>query len=274
MTDLISAAQLKERIGDPSLRIIDATVHLTFDEEGAHAESGRETYLREHLPGAVFVDQIVDLTDPDGEAPFAAAASQQFAHAVGALGVSNDSDVVVYDQVNGVWATRLWWQFGLEGLDGVRVLDGGLDAWRSAGFETASGEVPVRPASFSASRRPERTTSTQQVESALEDPGVLLVNALDPDSFSSGHIPGSVNVPVAELLHADGTLKSVEELRTVFESVGALDPGKRTVTYCGGGIAATAAAFALTLLGRDDVSVYDGSLNAWTADDSRPLTQS
>ncbi|MDH3023365.1 rhodanese-like domain-containing protein [Gordonia alkanivorans] len=225
---LITPNELQKCLGEGRLRIVDATVHLSFDADGAHVRSGRDTYLQGHLPGAVFLDQIAELSDPNGEAPFAAASSENFAAAVGAAGIGNDSTVVVYDTVNGIWATRLWWQFGLEGFDDVVVLDGGYDAWVAAGLPTETGESTHPAATFTAHRRPERIASTDEVVTATAESSVLLVNALDP---------------------------------TV-----------RPVTYCGGGIAATAAAFALKALGRDDVAVYDGSMNAWTADPDRPLS--
>ncbi|MFW0793360.1 sulfurtransferase [Gordonia sp. CPCC 205515] len=268
---LITADVLHSRLDDSALRIIDATVHLSFDDDGPHIESGRQTYLDGHIPGAVFADQLGALSDPAGEAPFAAATSEQFAAAVGALGVANDTTVVVYDTTNNIWATRLWWQFGLEGFDNVLVLDGGLRAWTDAGYPTYTDESTNAPATFVTHRRPERIASTDDVIAALDDPKMLLVNALDRDSFAGGRIPGSVNVPFPELLDDTGKLKSLNELRTLFDETGALDDAVRPVTYCGGGIAATTAAFALQALGRNDVAVYDGSLNAWTADPERVL---
>ncbi|MEE4023451.1 sulfurtransferase [Gordonia sp. PKS22-38] len=268
---VISATDLHKRLEERSVRIIDATVHLSFDEGGAHVESGRATYLDGHIPGAVFADQIAGLSDPNGEAPFAAAPSDRFAAAVGALGVGDDTQVVVYDTVNGIWATRLWWQFRLEGFDDVTVLDGGLAAWVDAGFPTETGDVDVPAASFTARRRADRIYSTTDVATSVDDPAVLLINALDRDAFAAARIPGSVNVPFGDLVDESGQLKPVAELREIFDAVGALDESVRPVTYCGGGIAATAAAFALHVAGRDDSAVYDGSMNAWTADPDRPL---
>ncbi|MCL3819304.1 sulfurtransferase [Aeromicrobium wangtongii] len=267
---LISATALHSLLGDPDLRIVDATVHLTFDENGAHAESGADTFAAGHIPGAIFVDQIAELSNPAGEAPFEAVNSSAFADVVGAHGIGDGSRVVVYDTANGIWATRLWWQFRLEGHD-VEVLDGGLAAWEAAGFVTTTEPTLHQPASFTASRRAGAIVSTADVEAATSDPSVLLVNALDPDSFAQGHIPGSVNVPFGSLVNPDGTLKDLTELREIFGAAGALDADVTPIAYCGGGIAATAVTFALASLGRDDAAVYDGSMNAWTADPNRPL---
>ncbi|GAA3530250.1 thiosulfate sulfurtransferase [Aeromicrobium flavum] len=268
---LVDARWVADHLDDPSIRLVDATVHLTFDADGAHTESGRETYRQAHLPGAVFADQLTDLTVHGGEAPFEATSSQELARVIGGLGIGDEHTVVAYDTVNGIWATRLWWQFAFEGHDDVVVLDGGLKAWRDAGLPVESGDVQHEPASFTAERHLERSVGTTDVEAATRDSGVLLINALDRESFASGRIPGSVNVPFPELVDEQGRLKSLDELRPLFESVGALDPKVAPVTYCGGGIAATAVAFALKGLGRDDVAVYDGSLNAWTADPDRPI---
>ena len=270
---LVDAAWLQSRLDDPQIRVVDATVHLTFDENGAHVESGRQTYEQAHVPGATFVDQLTDLTVHDGEAPFEAAPSGHVASVLGAAGIGDDHTVVVYDHVNGIWATRLWWQLTYEGHRDVVVLDGGLKAWQGAGFPVATGGASYAPSTFTAVRSPELVAATRDVEAATTDSSVLLINALDRDSFAASRIPGSVNVPFPELVDEQGRLRPLAELRPLFESVGALDAGVTPVAYCGGGIAATAVAFALKGLGRDDVRVYDGSMNAWTADPDRPLEQ-
>lgn len=268
---LVDPSWLSEHLGDPSIRIVDATVHLRFDEDGAHTESGRETYQAAHVPGATFADQLLDLTEHDGEAPFAAARSEHFAEVMGGLGIGNEHTVVVYDHVNGIWATRLWWQLGLEGHDDVVVLDGGLRAWQDAGHPVATGGAVYPATTFTPHRRAQRVVSTADVEAATQDPSVLLINSLARGSFAEARIPGSVNVPFDELVDEQGRLRGADELRPLFDSVGALDPTVSPVTYCGGGIAATAVAFALQGLGRGDVAIYDGSMTAWTSDASRPL---
>lgn len=275
-TNRISAAELASRLEEPGLRVVDATVFLTFPEGQPLIEPGTAAFLEAHIPGAVFADLTAPgFSDHGGEAPFAAVASEEFAAAVGSLGIGDGDTVVIYDNVNGIWATRLWWQFQLEGDDDVLVLDGGLAAWRAAGETVVAGEALVRdPAVFTPHRRPERVVSTEEVLAGTEDDRVLLIEALDAKLYDRGHIPSAVNVPAAALYQDDGTLRPTEELRGIFAAVGALDPDVRPVAYCGGGIAATAVTFALQELGRSDVAVYDGSKNAWTADPSRPLVAS
>ncbi len=269
---LVSAAWLADHLDDPDVRVIDATVHLTFDAEGAHVASGSETFAQGHVPGAVFVDQISQLTDPDADVAFTVAPSERFAQALGAAGVGEGTTVVVYDVANGIWATRLWWQLGLEGFDDVAVLDGGLAAWTAAGgeVETGAGTTP-EPRTFTAVRRPERLAATEDVEAALASSSAPVVCALGRETYEAAHIPGSGNVGFDELTGDDGRFRSVDELRGILGDAGLLEPGARPITYCGGGIAATALTFALGLVGRDDVAVYDGSLNAWTADGTRDV---
>ena len=114
---------------------------------------------------------------------------------------------------------------------------------------------------------------------AIDDDGVLLVNSLDPATFRGetdtygrpGRIPGSVNLPYPDLIDATGLLRPLDEVRADYERIGALDSGKKVITYCGGGLAASLLAFELAILGRDDVAVYDASMYEWGADPSLPL---
>ncbi len=124
--------------------------------------------------------------------------------------------------------------------------------------------------------------STEEIAASLDDPNTLIINALDPATYRGespsyprrGHIPGSINIPFGDLVDpSTGRLKPAAELREIFDRAGALNPDVKPVTYCGGGIAASGLAHALAAAGRSDVAVYDGSLNAWTADESLPLVE-
>jgi len=277
----VSVGWLKEHLGEPGIVVVDSSTHLSLPASGAYTvEPGRATYEAEHIPGAVFADLLTDFADPDAGEPWTVPTSERFAVAAGALGIGDGTRVVVYDQHDGYWATRFWWQLRLEGFDDVAVLDGGLPAWRAAGYPVNDEPVHPAPATFTARRRPELLRSTQEVLAAVDDERTVIVNVLDPETYRGerstyardGHIPGSINVPVSEIRDAaSGELKPVEELRALFERAGLLDRAITPVTYCGGGIAATGVAHALALAGRADVAVYDGSLTAWTADDALPL---
>ncbi|GGM88574.1 sulfurtransferase [Thermopolyspora flexuosa] len=278
---LVEPEELHARLDDPRLVIIDATTFLHMDPEGTdhRLTSGRATYEQEHIPGAVFADLLNDFSDPNAAVPMTVLDSETFAARIGALGVGPDVHVVVYDQGANMWATRLWWNLRLEGFDAVSVLNGGLPAWKAAGYPTRSG-VETRPAAtFVARRRPELLADRDTVAKAINDENVVLVNALDPATFRGesnayprrGRIPSSVNIPFLDLADESGRIRGTDEVRDLFAEKGTLDEGKRVITYCGGGIAATFVAFDLARLGRTDVAVYDGSLNDWTSDPSLPM---
>lgn len=277
----VSPQWLHDHLDDENLVVVDATNHLPVPTDGPYTpESGARTYLAEHIPGALFADLLGDFADPDAAEPWTAPDHARFAAAAGALGIGDGAEVVVYDQHDGFWATRFWWHLRFEGFDAVTVLDGGLPAWKAAGYEVTDVVPEPTPRTFTGTRRPELIRSTDEIAAGLEDEGTILVNVLDGATYRGevdtyarrGHIPGSINLPVFTLRDPDtGTLRPVEELRAEFAAVGLLDEGKRVVTYCGGGIAATGVAHALALAGRDDVAIYDGSMTAWAGNPDLPL---
>lgn len=277
----VSPEWLREHLGDADLVVVDATTHLTTDTDGTpRPVSGLATYQPEHIPGALFADLLGDFADPGSPLPATAPDHERFAAAAGALGIGDGATVVVYDQHEGFWATRLWWHLRFEGFDDVTVLDGGLPAWKAAGYEVTDEIAVPTPRTFSGARRPEMIRSTEDVAATLDDENTILVNVLDEATYRGdvdshgrpGHIPGSINLPVYTLRDPEtGTLRPTGELRAEFEAAGLLDEDRKVVTYCGGGIAATGVAHALALAGRADVAVYDGSMTAWAGDPDLPL---
>lgn len=277
----VSPQWLHEHLGDDDLVVVDATTHLTTDADGSPLPvSGVATYRPEHIPGALFADLLGEFADRGSPLPATAPDHERFAAAAGALGIGDGATVVVYDQHEGFWATRLWWHLRFEGFDDVAVLDGGLPAWKAAGYEVTDVLPEPTPRTFTGVRRPELIRSTEDVAAALDDESTILVNVLDEATYRGdvnsygrpGHIPGSINLPVFTLRDPEsGTLRPIDELRAEFEAAGLLDEDRKVVTYCGGGIAATGVAHALALAGRDDVAIYDGSMSAWAGNPDLPL---
>lgn len=277
----VSVSWLREHRGEPDLLVVDASTDFAVRDDGTFTlEPGRTAYEATHVPGAVFADLLIDFADPTSEQPCTAPESARFAAAAGAIGIGDGVQVVVYDQHDGIWATRFWWHLRLEGFDNVAVLDGGLPAWQAAGAEVSNTPVTPTPTTFTARRRSELIRSTDQVRAAIADDRFRIVGVLDPATYRGetgtfarpGHIPGSINLPVDQIRDPEtGVLRPIEELRAVFTAAGLLDPAITPVSYCGGGVAASAVAHALALVGRDDASVYDGSLTAWAADPALPL---
>ena len=284
MSDLplvVDGAWLEARLDDPRLRVLDATAHLRLPADGAvELRPGRESYEQEHIPGAAFADLLGDLAAPGASLPFTVPESEHFARRIGELGVGDGTYVVVYDQFDPgsdpeqyqFWAPRLWWHLRLEGFDDVAVLDGGLGLWKAEGRPTTTEPSAYPPAEFHARRRPELLADADEVAAALDDEDVVVINALPPRTYEAGHIPGTHNVSFTLLVDPKtGRMLAEHELREHFHPIGALHRHRKAITYCGGGIAACVGALALARLGRDDVAVYDGSMNDWTADPARPV---
>jgi thiosulfate/3-mercaptopyruvate sulfurtransferase len=279
---LVDAETLRDRLGDPGLRVLDATVILDFPPMGGPptVESGRAGYDEGHIPGAAFADLIVDLSDPTSGLPFTLPSSGRFAAAMTTLGVGNDTHVVVYDQGSTVWATRLWWLLRVFGHDAVSVLDGGLPAWKEAGGELSTSEPAHPPARFVPAFHPELLATRDDVLEAMSDGATCIVNALDEATYRGegpmslprpGRIPGSAHLEAQSLLDpATGRVRPVEELRATVAAI-APEGGPPPIAYCGAGIAASLDVFAFTLAGRPDARLYDGSLTEWAADPSLPV---
>jgi thiosulfate/3-mercaptopyruvate sulfurtransferase len=190
-----------------------------------------------------------------------------------AFGVDSDSTIVCYDQDSGPMACRLWWLVRWLGHADVLVLDGGLDAWIAAGFETDAAPITPRPGNFSEQAPLTRTRTAAE----LLDAKLNLLDArelrrfrgeVEPIDSVAGRIPGAVSAPYAENL-TGGRFKSGDRLRARFEGL-ELDPAVDTVCYCGSGVTATHDIVALLLAGYPEPALYPGSWSEWIADPKRP----
>lgn len=276
---LVEPEQLAQRLGEPGLRILDATVFLVPAKPGFRAESGKARYDQTHIPGAVFMDLIHAFSDTSTGLGFSLPEVGVLADALGALGINESDDVVIYSSGHMMWATRALWLLRYVGHQRMAVLNGGFRRWQAEGFP-----VSTEPHSYAASRytpvpHPEVFVDLAGMQSALGTAGVCTVNALSADVYAGtgemhygrrGHIPGSLNLHYEELME-DGKFRSAEDLQAALAARGML-AADRVITYCGGGISATIDAFACLLAGKREVAVYDGSMSEWVRDPSRPLT--
>jgi thiosulfate/3-mercaptopyruvate sulfurtransferase len=275
---LVDAAWLHTHLGEPRLRVFDCTTHLAPDPITTfRAESARADWERGHVPGAAYIDLQGTLSDPASGLRFTMPSAERFAEAMSALGVGDDSRVVLYSATSSWWATRVWWMLRAFGFDRAAVLDGGWEKWTAEGRPICTAPCAYPRARFVARPRPLLLANKDEVLAATHAADVAIVNALTRQQHTGeggvhygrpGHIPSSVNVPYSELIDREtNTFRPPAEMRAILERAGVLSAG-RVITYCGGGIAATGVAFALALLGRQDVAVYDGSLSEWCADPS------
>jgi thiosulfate/3-mercaptopyruvate sulfurtransferase len=278
---VVSSQWVADHLGADDMVVVDVSVLPVAGPDGSSTgrfTSGRGDYLEHgHLPGAVFGDLIQDLSDDGAALPFTRPDVDRFAAAAGALGITSDTTVVAYDSSGGPWAARLWWLLRAAGHDDAAVLDGGFSAWTAEGRPVDVGPVEPHPSTFVAHERPGLWVDKPYVEAVVRgDERAALVCGSPRDEFVGaagarprrGHIPGSLNVPASELVDDERHFTQPERLEAAFAPV--LDADK-IVVYCGQGIAASADALALVLVGHDDVALYDGSLDEWAGDDDAPL---
>lgn len=276
MPPLVSTAWLAERLGASDLVLLDATMYLP--PEGRNA---REEFRRGHIPGAHFFD-IDEIADEPSGLPHMLPSQGRFARLIGALGVSNESRVVFYDQKGLFSAARGWWLMGVFGHDRAAVLDGGLPKWRAENRAIESGEPPPpQPAVFVPNFRARRVRGLGDLLANLETKAELVLDARAAGRFAgtvpeprpgvrSGHIPGAKSIPYTEMLAKDGTFLTPAQLRARFAKAGA--DGKRpVVTSCGSGVSASVLTLGLTLAGLPAGALYDGSWTEWGSRSDTPL---
>ncbi len=282
---LVSTDWLAEYLSDENVRVFESTVFLGFRDGGGYLiESGRAAYDAGHIPGAGFLDLQDDFSDNAQQLRFMMPSAQDFAAAAGGHGISETSKLILYDRAGSQWAARLWWMFRSMGCANAAVLDGGWVRWVAEGRPVATAAPDYAPTTFNPMPDSARFADLDEIKSFLETGGrgdSCLINALALEQHSgadggrrygrAGHIPGSTNVPSVALIDpATGLYRPAEDLAKMFVEAGA-DKGQRVLLYCGGGIAASNDALALSLLGYQDVAVYDGSMSEYAADPSLPL---
>lgn len=277
---LVTTGWLADHLDDPDIRIVDCSVtKVDYDGGGYGFVPGREDWERGHIPRAVFVDVMHELSDPDSEFSLMMPPPERFAAVMGELGIGAGTRAILYDRGNHAWAARVWWMLRVCGFDTAAVLNGGFTKWRDEGQAVSTDTRAYPPARFEIEHRPQLMATKQDVLAALNEADICLIYALPPAVHSGevqlfsrpGRIPGSHNVYCDSLI--DPATKAFHEpavLRERFTSCGALQ-ARQVITYCGGGIAASSDALALVLLGHENVAVYDGSMNEWTADPGTPL---
>ncbi|PZX18880.1 thiosulfate/3-mercaptopyruvate sulfurtransferase [Palleronia aestuarii] len=272
---LVSTDWLSRHLDDPDLRILDASWYLPDAGRDPAAE-----YRAAHIPGARFFD-IDEISDSASDLPHMAPQPEKFTSRLRAMGVGDGHQVVVYDGAGIFSAARVWWLFRLMGKTDVAVLDGGLPKWQAEGHATEDMAPIVKDRHLTVSRQNALVRDVTQVAEAAKLGDAVIVDARSAPRFEgeaaeprqglrAGHIPGSRNLPYAELLAEDGTMKDPDALRAAFEAAG-VDLSRPVITTCGSGVTAAILSLALARIGHERWSLYDGSWSEWGAFEDLPV---
>ena len=278
---LVETDWLAQHLNDPNVLVLDCTTHLIPDPKITYQITpGREDFEQAHIPGAQFVDMLRDVSDTSQRLRFMRQSPEDFASSMRRFGMNSTTRVVTYSTANVWWATRLWWLLHEFGHDNAAVLNGGWQKWRKEDRPVEAGPAKPRPAGdFTVREVRNLMVGKDEVQRAIGNGAICTINALMPQQHTGsggnsygrpGRIKGSVNLPAAHLLDPEtNEFLPADELRRRFAAVGAID--RQVINYCGGGIAASADALALVMLGHRDVKLYDGSLSEWASDPSLPM---
>lgn len=273
---LVDVEWLHRHLDDPSLVIFDGSWHMPATQRDAYEE-----WQHEHIKHARFFDFDRTICAADTDLPHMMPDADTFTREVQKLGLNDDSVVVIYDTLCMFTAPRVWWMLRAMGFNHCALLDGGLPAWLSAGYEVESGAdaKPVKPGNFRASPVEGMVCNLEAVAGALESDGMSVVDARPAPRFRGevdepraglrrGHMPGASNLPFPDLFE-NGLLKSKPVLQSMLAEHFSGD--KHTVCSCGSGVTACVLAFAAHLVGYDNVSVYDGSWSEWGMPGNGPV---
>lgn len=274
-TTLVDAATLAAHLDDPAWLVVDVRHQL------ADTAYGDRVYAESHIPGAAFLHCDRDLSGPvsgsNGRHPLPA--PEKLAARLGEIGIGPQTQVVVYDDAQGMIAGRLWWLLRWLGHEKVAVLDGGLQAWQAANGALTAELPRHRPVSFVA-KVGDTMVDADHVQSFLQTSRMHLIDARSPDRYRGenetidpvgGHIPGAVNRFFRENLQADGRFKPAAALRAEWLAVLAGAAPEQVVHQCGSGVSACHNMLAMEIAGLPGSRLYAGSWSEWCADCRRPV---
>ncbi len=276
---LVETNWLAKRLDKPDLRILDCSVIMNITDEGDRKySSGKAELENAHIPGSGFVDIQTDLGSRYSPTVPLMAPLADFGAAMESCGIGDGNQVVLYDGSNHAWAACIRWMLRVCGFDAM-VLHGGWQKWKAEKRPESTLPLAYPRGSLTIRQRPELMATKEAVLASISDDKTSIINGLSAAEHRgklmrfprASRIKGSVNVDCEMLVDPDThNLLPNDQLHEISESAGALN-ADHAITYCGGGVAASLDALALTILGFPRVSVYHGSLAEWTTDSELPM---
>jgi len=263
---LMAPYELLERLDDPDLVIVDCRWYLTDPGAGHHV------YTEGHLPGAHYASLDDDLSGPKGPGRHPLPSPEAFGETCAALGITESTTVVAYDDSGGAVASRLWWMLTNQGHRHAFVLDGGIQAWTKAGGSLTRADTPQRTGAF-ATRDWLRTVDRDMV--ANRPTPHIVIDARSRERYRgdgeavdprAGHIPDAVSMPLTDNLNDDLTFLPADALKQRFEAAGITD-AERVISQCGSGVTACHNILAMTVAGMGIANLYVGSWSDWSMSD-------
>lgn len=277
IVNIVDAATVHANLYNPKWVIVDCRFRLE------NKNNGRERYLESHIPGAVYAHVDDDLAGPpipdSGRHPLPDL--NGFRATLGAWGIGNDSQVVVYDDMGGAFAARLWWMLRYLQHTAVAVLDGGWQAWIEAGYRTQSGEEQRARTVFTGEPNFEMLATMADVEAIINmGKGEQLIDSRDPKRYRgdfepidhrAGHIPGAKNHFYGANLESTQHFRPADELRTAFQELVGETPANEIIVYCGSGVTACQNLLALSIAGIEGARLFVPSWSGWSSNPNRPI---
>ena len=280
---IISCEWLNRNLENKRVRLYDCTTYLNYTDNHPSkpydVESGYQDYLKEHIPGASFLDLQNQISNIESQYKFTLPNIESLSNSFGKLGIGDPHHIILYSTNGLQWATRVWWMIYMLGYKNVSVLNGGLREWKRNDYDLEQGENNYSETTFSNSESQSFFVGREQTLNAMNNNSCFLINALTSDIHNGestrygrpGRIPGSINIPFSDLMDINThMLKSPKEALSAFEKRN-ITKDSEILNYCGGGIAATLNAFVLHQLGFEKLKVYDNSLSEWAMDKSLPM---
>jgi len=262
---LVSVEDLAVRLDEPRLRIVDCRWYL------GRPGAGREAWSAGHVPGAIHLDLDADLSAPTGPGRHPLPSPAAFARRLGAVGIGDEHEVVGYDDAGGWVAARMWWMLDNLGFSGVRVLDGGWNAWLAAGLRVSTDASSYPAASLTLAPAWARVIERAELKARLGTLALLDARAApryrgetEPIDPVAGHIPTAISAPTDGNLGPDGRFLPPDELAARFRGLGADPSAAEVVTSCGSGTSACHHSLAMRVAGMADPLLYVGSYSDWS----------